>query len=216
MKSPVTQITLRELIMSDLPQVVRVHLSAFPDSALTKLGIETVRRYYDWLMKGPHEAYYLACEYGDGLAGYCFGGRFNGALSGFLRRNRFFLVWTVLTHPWLIAQSSVAGHSRQALNILYTQIRSPKPSGVNVANPVRQGSFAILSIAVHSQFHGRGLGKALIREAESIAQQKGFKKMHLSVHQTNLQAIRFYEGQGWRKEIDENGWQGIMTKQISG
>ena len=41
-------LTVRELRRGDLRQVSTIHLAAFPHSALTMLGHETVRRYFSW------------------------------------------------------------------------------------------------------------------------------------------------------------------------
>lgn len=70
----------------DLPAVAAIHVAAFPDSALTALGVEAVRRYYAWQLDGPHEVFALgvdAVQYdNDGtiankqLIGYCFAGGF--------------------------------------------------------------------------------------------------------------------------------------------
>lgn len=76
----------KSLTTSDLPHIVRVHRAAFPDSALTKLGSEAVRRYYLWLLIGPHDAVNVgAFDLENVLVGFCFGGKFRGALSGFLQ-----------------------------------------------------------------------------------------------------------------------------------
>ncbi|CAG0992531.1 hypothetical protein ANRL4_02561 [Anaerolineae bacterium] len=52
------------LTTSVLPFVVQIHRAAFPDSALTKLGAEAVRRYYLWLMTGPHDAVNVGWQLG--------------------------------------------------------------------------------------------------------------------------------------------------------
>lgn len=47
---------IRPLTVEDLLDVAHIHIQAFPDSALTKLGREAVRRYYEWQIVGPHDA----------------------------------------------------------------------------------------------------------------------------------------------------------------
>ena len=74
---------IRNLEAKDLPYVAAVHVAAFPDSALTMLGTEVVRRYYEWQLTGPHDIAALGAFAGAGVEGYCFGGVFRGAMSGF-------------------------------------------------------------------------------------------------------------------------------------
>lgn len=80
-----------------------IHQLAFPQSAMTHLGSEATKRYYDWLLTGPHpDAFCIGLECELTLVGFCFGGRFNAATGGFLQKNRTFLIGRVLTHPWLV------------------------------------------------------------------------------------------------------------------
>jgi ribosomal protein S18 acetylase RimI-like enzyme len=53
-----------------------------------------------------------------------------------------------------------------------------------------------------------------MEETEKIAQQRGFKKLNLSVATDNLKAISFYEKLGWRKVIEKDQWQGRMIKEL--
>lgn len=49
------EIRLQNIKLEDLSSVARIHLIAFPDSVLTWLGTETVRRYYKWQLMGSHD-----------------------------------------------------------------------------------------------------------------------------------------------------------------
>lgn len=74
-----SSVLLQPLSASDLGQVIQIHLKSFPDSALTKLGSEAVRRYYLWLMTGPHDSVNVgAFDGSNALIGFCFGASFVG------------------------------------------------------------------------------------------------------------------------------------------
>lgn len=201
-------LTCHDLEIQELEQVAEIHSAAFPDSALTALGKHAVELYYEWQMTGPHDAVALGGYVDGSLGGFCYAGRFNGALSGFLRKNRAYLILRVATHPWLVTNALFRERLYQAGRILWRRKRNPiqKPTKNTWVN-----SFGILSIAVHPDFQGIGLGKLLIDETEQIAQLRGFTQMHLTVSTANFKAIRFYERQGWIKSPTEN-WQGGMVK----
>jgi ribosomal protein S18 acetylase RimI-like enzyme len=206
-------IEIRSLCQQDLPAVARVHLLAFPDSALTALGAEAVRRYYEWQLNGPHDVSALAAFCEDEMAGFCFGGIFRGAMSGFLQKNRDYLTWRVVTHPWLVANPLFRNRLINGLRVLR---RFSKSRQTNQPKPVnKKPSFGILSIAVNPKFQGKGAGKLLMVESEAIARRKGFEKMNLTVSADNHQAIRFYESLGWQKVMRENTWPGEMVKVLS-
>jgi ribosomal protein S18 acetylase RimI-like enzyme len=203
---------IRPLASRDLREAAALHLRAFPDSALTALGPESVRRYYEWQLTGPHETTALGVWHDGALAGFCFGGLFRGAMSGFLRQNRLHLALRVATHPWLLANPLFRERLTSGLRILRRFSRPPAPPSPAAPKPRR---FGILSIAVDPRLHGHGLGKRLMQAAELRAREQAFPEMQLTVAPENQQAIRFYESLGWRKHPAGAEWTGEMRKTLS-
>jgi len=201
-------LTVRGLTRADLPHVAEIHLAAFPDSSMTSLGWEAVRRHYRWLLEGPHEQVALGAFAGDTLAGYSFGGIFHGALTGFLRANAGFLAWRVLTRPWLAANPMFRDNIGLALRLL-------RPKRASAPKPTTPPMYGILSIAVDPARHGQGVGQALMRENLAAARARGFARMVLTVAPTNTQAIRFYEHDGWQELREDGTWHGAMTKDVA-
>jgi GNAT superfamily N-acetyltransferase len=204
---------IRLLDEADLPDVVCVHLGAFPDSAITALGSGAAARYYRWQLTGPHECVALGLFVGTEIAGFCFGGQFRGALTGFVRRNRGFLAWRVLTRPWLLLhrefRSRLSLGSRLARSGTRGTTTSDEPRRAE-----RARSFGILSIAVHPRFQGAGLAMLLMSESERIARSQGYVQMHLTVHPRNTPAVRVYERCGWVRVTGGDRWTGSMRKAL--
>ncbi len=202
---------LHSIEKDHLRYVAKLHEKAFDDSALTKLGIEPIRRYYEWQLTGPHDCYAVGifdCD--NSLSGYCFSGVFHGSLSGFLTKNKKYLFLWILTHPWLVKNPLVTDRIRLALNIGNKKRVSIPPTSTNSRN-----SFGILSIAVDPEKQGMGIGQLIMDAVEKEALKKGFTQMHLTVHTTNIGAISFYERCGWIKSGQESGnWNGYMTKPL--
>ncbi len=208
-----TSIEIRSLNQRDLPAAAAIHALAFPDSALTALGAEAVRRYYEWQLNGPHDVSAFGAFHENEMVGYCFGGIFRGAMSGFLRRNRAYLAWRVVTHPWLIAHPLFRNRLMNGLKVLR---RFSKPREMNnTKQHQKKPSFGILAIAVNPRLQGKGAGKLLMAESEAVAREKGFEEMNLTVNTGNHQAIRFYEALGWRKVTQDNFQSGGMVKALS-
>jgi len=207
-------VCLRPLTAADINRIAEIHCGAFPDAALTKLGREAIARYYLWQLDGPHDeswAFGVTC---DGvLEGFCFGGIHPDAISGFLNKNKTYLAWHVATHPWLVANPLFRGKINHGLRILQQSFKRAR-SGAAQARPQSfKRPFDILSIAVNPRIQGRGLGQAMMQEAERIARNNNFHVMSLMVDVDNDQAIRFYEAGGWEKRLPQAGtWRGIMEK----
>jgi ribosomal protein S18 acetylase RimI-like enzyme len=201
---------IRHLAVSDLQAIAEVHCDAFPDGGLTSLGAEAVRRYYLWQLTGPHEALALGAFRDARLGGFCFGGLFRGAMTGYLRRNRLYLAARMLTHPWLLTSPLVRDRVRQARRLL----RSAPPGAPSGGAGAGERSFGILSIAVHPAFRKHGLGRQLMLEMERHALERGFTRMNLSVEPANAGAVAFYERLGWvRVPVDR--WDGTMIRSLA-
>ncbi len=213
-------IRIRPLSIKDLPDVAAIHAAAFPDAALTSLGSEAVRRYYHWQLTGPHDAVALAALAPSEIAGFCVGGLFRGALSGFLNRNRAFLAWRVVTHPWIVSNSIVRRRLPLAIESLVNH-RAPYPavsptgSAQTTRPATRERSFGVLSVAVHPRWRGRHIGSLLMREAEAAARARGFRVMHLTVAPDNRHAVEFYEHLDWDRVPVDGKWNGAMRKVLA-
>ena len=210
------QLIVRELRRDDLAEVARVHLAAFEGSALSRLGHEAVRRNYLWLLEGPHESYAIGAFATGRLVGFCFGGRFNGALTGFLHKNRVYLAARVLTHPWLAFGPLFRDRIVLGVKLLLARARRPRNAQPQPAQPASPPAFGILAIGVDPRAQGTGAGKALMLQSEERARQLAYAAMELCVAPTNDKAIRFYERLGWAKDIAGGGWgrNGLMTKSL--
>jgi [ribosomal protein S18]-alanine N-acetyltransferase len=57
----------------------------------------------------------------------------------------------------------------------------------------------ITSVAVRPEYHKHGIGTILVSHAETIAKDRGLKKINLEVRQDNKKAISFYEDCGYTR-----------------
>ena len=205
------QLMIRNITIEDLQAISGIHLRAFPDSALSKLGLEAVRRYYHWQLTGPHESHSIIALNNQKIVGFCFAGVFHGALGGFLRKNQTFLVRRVISRPWLLFNELFRVRILSALRSLKIIPRKKIKSQPSPNKKLK--IYGILSIAVDPQIQSRGVGRALMKAAEQDAIDKGFEQMGLTVSPKNLQAINFYTGLGWVKKGDP--WAGSMIKNLA-
>lgn len=212
MATPTTH-TARQITSADLLAIARVHMLAFPNSALTSLGPEAVRRYYHWQLTGPHDGVALCIAEGGELTAFCFGGIYRGALGGFLRNNRRYLIWCLATRPWILANKVIRQQIGAAIRSLGSQYSLRSRTTPVPAPMPRKASFGILSIAVHPRKGGTGQGHYLMSVLEREAKEREFAGMQLTVSPKNHHAIRFYERLGWSRKLEPSGiWSGAMRK----
>lgn len=203
-------LVVRDLRATDLSRVAVVHRAAFPESALSRLGPEAVRRYYEWQLAGPHDAVAMGAFENEGLVGFCFGGVFRGAVSGFLQRNRAFLARRLLLRPGAVADPIFRSRLMSGLRIL-GHVHGAAPPAPRSAGG---RPFGILAVATSPSHQGRGVGFELMKTVEAVARSRGFRSMRLTVHPENATAIRFYEGLDWERCDDPGDWRGGMVKTL--
>ncbi|HEY4176146.1 MAG TPA: GNAT family N-acetyltransferase [Kofleriaceae bacterium] len=199
----------------DCSVVAALHARAFPDAAMTGFGLEAVRRYYLWLLEGPHDGKLMLAWRGSRLVGFCAAGIFRQAVRGFLRTNVAFLAGRILRHPTLLSNELIRARMAHAIRVL---LRLPLAVEPVEPAPLARGvrPFGVLSIATDPAVRGSGAGRRLMLEAEDRARREGFDLMVLSVHPTNVDAIGFYELLGWKRGVPADGrWRGYMEKLVT-
>lgn len=203
---------LRRARSEDLVAIAKIHGAAFPRSALTRLGVETVRRYYAWLLAGPHDAVFLVHETAGAIEGFVVGGRFARAFGGFVLRNKLHLATRVLRHPQLV----LSRLGRRRVTSLLATFRRP-------TGPAPAPLYRCLSIAVHPAAEGHGVGQALLDGLTEAARASGATRMQLGVDPSNLRAVRFYERLGWTRmtrattwfgDAAPGAWSGLMERHL--
>src|SRR5688572_22400411 len=147
MDDPERRAAVRPLTIDDLDAVAAVHIAAFPDSALGRLGPEAVRRSYRWQLEGPHDVVALAAHRRGQLVGFLVGGTFSGSLIGFVRRERWFLAGRVIRHPSLALRSIGRDRLALAARLLLRRTRGKRHRPPAPPAPTAR-SFGVLAIAV--------------------------------------------------------------------
>jgi len=210
------EIIIQEIDISCLDRVSSIHLKAFPSSTFTRVGYETVRRYYSWQFAGPHDLITLGAFKGEELVGYLIGGKFRGALIGFLRKNWRFLIFQVLYRPWLLLSQELREPILDGGMYLLSKIRRSPETRISGGPNLNDGGnqkAGILAIATDPELQRLGIGHLMMLRFEVDAAGLGYQELGLTVSIENQAAIRFYQGLGWEISA-ENDDSCRMTKEI--
>lgn len=208
-------ISLRSLGPGDLAEITRVHLQAFPDSEMSRLGAGIVTRYYRWQFDSSHPLPFAEGAWRDEeLVGFVIGGIRREAVSGFVRRNVPAILVAGALHP-RAARSLFGPEALNILRLAFLRGRShTEPLTDDAGLAEAPWSFGVLSIGVVPACQGLGTADQLMDVAEAAARNAGAASMNLTVHPTNIRAVRFYERRGWQPNHSAEGWSGGMTKSL--
>jgi ribosomal protein S18 acetylase RimI-like enzyme len=181
-----------ETISSDgVADLARMHIDAFPDSALSALGETVVARYYCFRFDVSTRLVALGAWENDRLVGFVVAGTFAEGWKRFVRRYWPMLALSVLRRPWIAFRPRLRSAAATVAGWLFPRVRQDQAV-------VAPGSVGVMSIGVAPHARTRGIGAELMRAVEERLSAEGVHSMHLSVRNDNIEAIRFYEGLGWR------------------
>lgn len=178
---------------ADADAIADIHLEAFPEYFLTRLGRTFLKRYYRSFLSEPHSA---VIGFVDGRP--C---AFAVGTTNLRRFYRDLYLPNLLVFGALVARASIADW--RILRLVAERARIVKlVLRVLVRRPVHDReldgrSSVLFSIAVRPTAQGSGLAGEALEQFVRLERTKGARRMELTVFDHNDRAIGFYEKHGW-------------------
>lgn len=207
------EVDLRPIDMTDLSDVARIHVAAFPTNVYSRLGTRLVVSHFRWHLTQRTLVYANgAFDIVTGaMLGYCFGGLPGEPTSSFARSHKSLIVRSLLRRPQLLTHPMF----RTGLGL---GVRQPGNEEADASQPDSDPTvvhaYEIFSLAVDPREQNRGLGKRLMRDQEAYASRQGFASMVLRAPIENAATVAFYERLGYHKVNATRAWEGRMTKAL--
>ena len=176
---------LRKMQLSDVNQVVNVHLSSFQGFFLSFLGPGFLDLLYTYIVSSPHGVGYVSLNDRDQIVGFVCGPTQS---SGFYRRffkkqwRRIVLaaLWPVMSRP---------GIGPRLVRIVLYPSQASTDSGIAT----------LMSIAVLPEYQNRGIGKVLVQEFLNEMQRRDTRRVNLTTDKDGNDAVNaFYRGLGFQ------------------
>jgi len=195
---------------SDLDALVHCHEKAFPDALSTKLGHKFCSRMLSWYIESDRGVmFHLQPE--NEIIGYVGGilvrsPGLPGSATSITQHSFNAFIRAFILRPWLFFHPENLKRFSFIRRNIRLKIGSHRKKTNLPAQPVPQNfipSMGLVVIGLSPKHQGKGFGSVLLREFEGRARKEGFKKINLSVKNSNFQAIAAYKKNGW--EIDREG-----------
>ena len=182
-------------------------MAVFPNSPITMLGGEAVRRFLDWQFIGPHSLSASGAFIENKCVGFYLGGIFRNPHTGFVHYNKTYLLWRVSTHPWLLANGIFRDAVKRGTRILQTPPFAESSPG--------KRRFRLLVIAVNPQHQRAGVGELLMSDAVANAHKYSFDQMYVTLDPENQRLIQWFQKFGFQLTAFETSHTGQMTKTLN-
>ncbi|MBN1872938.1 MAG: GNAT family N-acetyltransferase [Anaerolineae bacterium] len=175
---------LRKMQVSDIDQVVMIHLSSFPGFFLTFLGPRFLKLLYTYMVSSPEGVGYIYVNDKDEIVGFVCGSlQSSGFYEKFFRSQWFHVSVTLL--------EIIAHHPTVFSRIVWRALSPPQAS-------VKPGNATLMSIAVHNEYQRKGIGRELVQEFLKGVQQFNIQKVNLTTDRDKNEHVNtFYQNLGF-------------------
>ena len=179
---------IRKVEKKDIPEIVRIHIAAFPGFFMTLMGKSFLKEYYYSVSKMP-DGFVLGCfDEGSGnkLLGFCAEAVVSAGFNKKMICKRFI-------HFGIQALRLVFINPGALLHFAKNLTKGP---GSKISDPAQYGE--LLSIAVDPAIQGKGVGKALLAAIEPLLFAQNQRENSLTTDAVdNNKAISFYKRNGY-------------------
>lgn len=171
-------LSISPMILGDVPEVVDVHMKAFPAFFLTALGPAFLREYYSGILVDASGIAFVARDDSGRPAGFVAGA---SESQGFYRRllARSWWRFGLAALPSVLRRPSIARRVLRGITYPGTQSAALGTSG-------------LFSIGVSPTVRGRGLGRALVEAFASEAARRGADEVRLTTDATKNDAVNSF------------------------
>jgi len=174
---------------NDLEEVVSVHLEAFPNFFLSKLGSRFLYTMYKAFLESGSSIFIVSVNDAGNVAGFAVGMLKNGPSDLRLALKYFpsfamAVLPSLIFSPWMIFKRLFASFA----NISKSSVLPSVPSD----------SVLLRSIGIHPSLRGSGVGSTLIRNFEICARKRRVSQIVLTTDEhSNDRALFFYYRHGY-------------------
>ena len=198
---------VKSIDVKEIDAMASVHVDAFSENLMTKLGSIVVKRYYLWqftdIEKYNKKIHSIGVFDNNELVAFTIFGIPRNAKIGFLRKNFLILSFMAIInfHKYSFSdfKDVLKNISYLTRKILFFFKKQKEP---NIST--KKDSYGILVTACKRDYEGRGFGTLLMRNAEKIVKEHS-TSLSLSVRESNTNAWKIYEVLGYEKVKDVNG-----------
>ncbi len=203
---------------SQLNELAKCHRKCFPNSLSSQLGLRYCKKFLGWYLDCA-QGFLMHCEQNGQIQGYCGGIIVNGVLqtgsaSSMFQHSFNDALLALVIRPWLLLHPEIQKKYRFVLRNIKYRFSPPKLPKSGLKKQKETPHTGLVVIGVNPEFQGKGIGSKLMQEFENHTLKVGIRHMRLTVKKNNLQAIKAYEKNGWKKaSSDKIYWS--MVKELN-
>jgi ribosomal protein S18 acetylase RimI-like enzyme len=174
---------------SDIQNIIDLHLSSFDKNHFSAVfSKKMLEQYFENLLELNEFNLVFYNDEQKVLLGYVIAG-YNSqeAVNHFIKKNYFAVIFTLIKNPRFLSEK-VSEVNQKIFGTKYQ----------------KKAKCRLYLIAVNQNYKGKGIGKQLINYLENEIREKGLNLYGLSVRKDNIDAIGFYNQNGYKVEFENS------------
>jgi ribosomal protein S18 acetylase RimI-like enzyme len=194
-----SEFSLIKLNRGYLNEVSRCHISAFPKSFSSRLGLSYVKKMLEWYLVSDNR-FLLGVKFRSQIVGYVGSSRGYGSTSAMMQYTFWHAIISVIKKPYLIFHLATLSNVILIIKNFARRIfRLKKNNDLSSTkiNKESKASIGLIVIGVDSNFQNQGIGSMLLEGHFNECKSIKASLSHLSVKNTNIKAINTYKKNGW-------------------
>lgn len=186
----------------DLKKIAKCHISAFPKSFSSKLGVKYCQKMLEWYLS-TNKAFLFHIEKNQECIGYC-GGIINdgtlttGSSSAMTQYSFNQGIKSLLVRPWLFFHKEMIQNYQFLLKNILMKFKIKKENkNIDTKKTKKESYVGLVIIGVNIKYQNKGIGSTLLKEFERKSKKYNVNNLFLSVKANNTQAIMSYKKNRW-------------------
>ena len=201
------KLNIQAIATAELEETAHCHMSAFPSSFSTKLGISYVIKMLEWYIVSK-DRFLLSITIENKIVGYVGGAKGSGSTSGMLQYAYWKGFTAIITRPYLFFSysflSNISLISKNIRKRIFQRGNKVIFSEMKIPQGSMDLSVGLILIGVDPNHRREGVGSALIKAFIDNAKRLGGSHGHLSVKTSNINAISAYKKNGWDEVLSHD------------
>tara|TARA_B100000029_G_scaffold485837_1_gene539548 strand:+ start:593 stop:1243 length:651 start_codon:yes stop_codon:yes gene_type:complete len=180
----------------DIAALSKLHIKTFANSLGTSIGTRYAREFFKWFIDND-STIAIACCKSERIIGYAIGAP--DGYSGELTKSTLpHILLGIASHPKSLLHPNFSIEMTVRFKNLLRGIFTTKNSRSPINIQTDKTPFVLVGIGIDPEFRRRHIGITLLENFENEVWRKLFTKIRLTVHESNIKAISFYEKADWQ------------------
>tara|TARA_B100000686_G_C16802020_1_gene986774 strand:+ start:1351 stop:1998 length:648 start_codon:yes stop_codon:yes gene_type:complete len=189
-------INYRSAEPEDIDNLGLLHLKTFNNSIGASIGLRYSKAFFKWFILNEKATTLVCCD-SKQIIGYVVGAP-EGYSKHLTKSTLLNIIFGIFTHPKIILNKNFFSLSKGRIkNLFNVKSKLHNAPDKYTWNDPQNTTYVLVGIGVDPKFRGQKIGYQILKKYENLIWRLNYKKIRLTVYESNLSAINLYKKSDW-------------------